>query len=211
MSCHKFSFLGVLLLETNFQGDRTMLKISLVVALMFFVGLSCEAYAQDVGQRTSELVSALDKTKYKKKEKANVSIEIYINIKNEPAVRDAYAYGGNYGSEDSMYRLTLHVERGGAATGSGYDTINGERRVNFTLKDATINGALLTATKVYENGETQKFEAVFVNRTVSSGKNENEIASRDTKFGLGFIQNGTWSDDKSRTMNYTNRVFLEGR
>ena len=188
-----------------------MLRISLVVALVFFVGLSCEVYAQDAGQRTNALVAALDKTKYKKKEKANISIEIYIDIKNEPAIRDAVEYGGNYESEDGSYRLTLHSERSGQASGNGYDTINGERRASFTLKNASINGALLTASKVYENGETEKFEAVFVNRTIASGKNANEIASRDTKFGLGFIQTGNWSDKEGRTMNWTSRVFLERR
>ena len=98
-------------------------------------------------------------------------------------------------------------------TGSGFDAINGEtnRRRSFVLKDATINGALLAGTKFYENGEQRKFEAVFVNRTVASGKNGNEIASRDTKFGIGFIETGTWSDPQNRTMNQTSRVFLERR
>lgn len=68
------------------------------------------------------------------------------------------------------------------------------------LKDAPIKGALLTATKVFENGETVKFEAVFNNRTVSRGKNPNSIESRETKFGLGFIQSHS---------EWITRVFLE--
>jgi hypothetical protein len=89
-------------------------------------------------------------------------------------------------------------------TGSGFDAINGEtnRRRSFVLKDATINGALLAGTKFYENGEQRKFEAVFVNRTVASGKNANEIASRETTFGIGFIDTGTGAEV---------RVFLERR
>jgi hypothetical protein len=181
-----------------------MLRISLAAALALFVVVSCDVYAQDSGQKTRELVAALDKTKYKKKEKAHVSIETYIDVKNEAAVRDPVDYGGNYESEDSGWSLSLHVERGGAVTGSGFDAINGgtNRRRSFVLKDATINSALLAGTKFYENGEQQKFEAVFVNRTVASGKNANEIASRDTKFGIGFIETGTGSDA---------RVFLERR
>jgi hypothetical protein len=181
-----------------------MLRISLAAALALFVVVSGDAYAQDSGQKTRELVVALDKTKYKKKEKANVSIEIYIDIKNEAAVRDPVDYGGNYESEDGGWSLSLHVERGGMVTGSGFDAINGEtdRRRSFVLKAATINGALLAGTKFYENGEQRKFEAVFVNRTVTSGKNANEIASRDTKFGIGFIDTGTGADV---------RVFLERR
>jgi hypothetical protein len=181
-----------------------MLRISLAAVLALFVVVSCDVSAQASGQKTRELVAALDKTKYKKKEKANVSIETYIDIKNEAAVRDPVDYGGNYESEDSEWSLSLQVERGGMVTGNGFDAINGEtnRRRNFVLKDATINGALLAGTKVYENGEQHKFEAVFVNRTVASGKNANEIASRDTKFGIGFIETGTGSDV---------RVFLERR
>jgi len=184
-----------------------MLRISLAAALALFVVVSRDVYAQDSGQKTRELVAALDKTKYKKKEKANISIETYSDIKNEAAVRDPVDYGGNYESEDSGYSLSLRVERGGMVTGNGFDAINGEtnRRRSFVLKDATINGALLAGTKFYENGEQRKFEAVFVNRTVASGKNANEIASRDTKFGIGFIETGTGSD------YHTRRVFLERR
>ena len=187
-----------------------MLRISLAATLALFVVVPCDVYAQNSGQKTRALVAALDKTKYKKKEKANVSIETYIDIKNEAAVRDPVGYGGNYDSNDSGCRLSLHVERDGMVTGSGFDGINGEtnRRRSFVLKDATINGALLAGTKFYENGEQRRFEAVFVNHTVASGKNANEITSRDTKFGIGFIETGTGSDPQNGTMS---RVFLERR
>lgn len=187
-----------------------MLRRSLAVAFVACIGLTCGVYAQDAAARTSTLVASLDKTKYKEKEKKNISIEVYVSIKNEAVIRDAYDYGGSYASEEGDYSLTLHVERGGAASGNGRDAIN-DRRMSFTLKDAVISGALLSGTKVYENGEQQKFEAVFVNRTVATGKNENEITSRDTKFGMGFIQEGEWSDKAGQHMNGTRRVFLERR
>jgi hypothetical protein len=187
-----------------------MLRRSLAVAFVVGIGLPCGVYAQDAGARTSALVASLDKTKYKKKEKKNISIEVYVSVTNEAVIRDAYDYGGNYASEEGDYSLTLHVERGGAASGNGRDAIN-DRRMSFTLKDASISGALLSGTKVYENGEQQKFEAVFVNRTVATGKNENEITSRDTKFGMGFIQKGEWSDKEGQHTDRTRRVFLERR
>jgi hypothetical protein len=187
-----------------------MLRRSLAVAFAVCIGLPCDVYAQDAGARTSTLAASLDKMKHKKKEKKDTSIEVYVSIKNEPVTRDAHDYGGNYASEDGDYSLTLHVERGGAASGNGRDWIN-DRRMRFTLRDASISGALLSGTKVYENGEQQKFEAVFVNRTVATGKNENEITSRDTKFGMGFIQKGEWSDKEGQHMNGTRRVFLERR
>src|SRR5687767_10475859 len=48
---------------------KLMLRKSLVVAIALFVLGPINAYAQDADARTRELVAALDKTKYKKKEK----------------------------------------------------------------------------------------------------------------------------------------------
>ena len=186
-----------------------MLRISLLVAVIFFVGLSVEVYAQD--GRTQELVASLDKTKYKKKEKKNISIEFYLDIKNEAVVRAPSDYSGSYDEGDSANSLSLKVDSSGAASGSGYDTFNRDRRLSFTLKDASINGALLTGTKVYENGEQRPFEAVFVNRTVSTGKNANTIESQNTSFGIGFIVSNSSADESGKTENWTNRVFLMRR
>jgi hypothetical protein len=182
-----------------------MLRIALSVAMVLFVGLSLEVYAQDDG-RAQELAAALDKNKYKKKEKANISIEFYIDIKNEPALRSASEYAGKYEGDDQSYSLDLQYHSG-TVTGIGTDVIGG-RKASFTLKDAAINGAVLTAAKVYSNGEQRPFEAVFVNRTVTTGKNSSQVESRDTKFGIGFIQTASASDADS---TWTNRVFLARR
>lgn len=180
-----------------------MLRKVLVAAFVVFVGLAWDAYAQDA--RTQDLVSSLDKVKYKKKDKGSISIEVYVNIKNDVALRAPSEYSGNYTSEDAENNLMLKVDGTGFVTGSGVDYLN-DRRLGFTLKDVSISGALLTGTKVYDNGDERKFEAVFVNRTVETGKNAGEITSRDTKFGLGFIQR-----NESASNNWVNRVFLERR
>ena len=183
-----------------------MLKLSVLIALALCLGFAGQAFAQDAGQKTQDLVAALDKTKYKKKEKANISIEVYVDVKNEAVVRpDPTEYAGNY--EADGYRLDLRVEKGGAASGSGYDTIiDSDKRMNFTLKDGHINGALLTATKVYDSGATLPFEAVFVNRTSRAGTRPDVITTSETKFGLGFIQKNANAGG-----DWTNRVFLEKR
>src|SRR5687767_5784802 len=180
-----------------------MLRISLLVALMLFVGLSSEIYAQDASQKARELAAALDKTKHKKKEKGNISIEIYIDIKNQPALREnVMDYAGRY--ESDGYQLDLQVSKDGSASGSGFDIRTGMgERLTFTLSDARIQGAVLAGTKVYDGGQTEVFEAVFADRTVSTGKNANQIESRNTMFGLGFIQ--------TNGVEWTNRVFLEKR
>jgi len=188
-----------------------MFRTLLVMTLVVFVGLACDVYAQDATQKTQQLVAALDKTKYKKKEKANISIEIYVDVKNEAVVRDPSEYAGTY--ECDGYRLTLQVTKDGIATGEGYDSVGPEsRQSNYTLRDGRIQGALLTATKVYDNGKAEPFEAVFTNRTVSTGKNANQIDSRETLFGLGFIQSHgsvTTDGNTKNVQEWTNRVFLE--
>ncbi|HVE56612.1 MAG TPA: hypothetical protein VNB22_07270 [Pyrinomonadaceae bacterium] len=177
-----------------------MSKFILLVLFVFCFALTNAVHAQDAQAKTSELIAALGKTKYKKKEKKNISIEIYVDIKSEAVVKsDVREYAGVYEAE-SDYRLELRVSDSGKVEGNGYDRTNNSNKQNFTLKDARIEGALLTATKVYENGETLKFEAVFNNRTVQTGKNPNQIENRETKYGLGFIQSDA---------EWTNRVFLE--
>ena len=174
----------------------------LAAALVVCVGVSAVVFAQDAERKTQDLIAALGKTKYKKKEKKNISFELYIDIKSEAVVKNnVREYAGVYNSSDAGYRIELRVSVEGAVEGSGYDTdFNNSQKQNFTLKDARIKGALLTATKVFADGNTEKLEAVFNNRTVIEGKNPNEINSRETKYGLGFID--SWE-------TITNRVFLE--
>ncbi len=174
----------------------------LIVVLVLSIGLSDTIFAQDAEQKTQNLIAALSKTKYKKKEKKNFSFEKFIDIKSEAVVKNNVRdYAGVYESSEAGYKIELRVSADGKVEGSGYDSdFDSSQKQNFTLKDARIEGALLTATKVFANGGTEKLEAVFNNRTVTEGKNPNEINSRGTKYGLGFIN--WWG-------TITNRVFLE--
>ena len=177
-----------------------MSKFAALILFVFCLAATDAVYAQDAQAKTDALVAALAKTKYKKKEKKNISIEIYIDIKSEAVVKNnIQEYAGVYEGE-SGYRLELRVSGDGRIEGSGYDSFGDSKQRNFTLRDARIEGALLTATKVFENGESEKFEAVFINRTMTTGKNANQIENRETKYGLGFIQ--SYAD-------WTSRVFLE--
>jgi len=56
-------------------------------------------------------------------------------------------------------------------------------RRRFTLRNARIEGALLTATKVYASGPTEPFESVFINRTSFDSPRDRGV----TTFGLGVI------------------------
>ena len=189
-----------------------MLRISIMMAIVLTIGCACGVHAQDAGVRARELAGSLDKTKYKKKEKRDVTIEFYIDIRNEPAARsDAAGYSGVYLSDG--YKIDLNVLPDGKAAAKGYDSPMGGngKVVNFELRDGRVDGAVLTGVKVYENGETRKFEGVFVNRTVSTGKNKDNIDTQKTAFGLGFVEGGTViaDDNDSDSQTWTNRVFME--
>jgi hypothetical protein len=184
--------------------SRLSILVVVIGAVLFLNGT---ATAQDAGQRSQYIAASLNKNKYKKKEKKGFSLEFYIDIKNAPVVKtDPAEYSGRYGADG--YMLDLQVASSGSASGSGYESDTGGGHVSqFTLRDARIDGALLTAVKVYENGETRPFEAVFVDRTVTTGKNANSIESSNISFGLGYVQTGSGSYDD----NWTNRVFMERR
>jgi hypothetical protein len=179
-----------------------MFRITFLIAVVFSILFTSGVYAQDAGQRTRDLVASLDKTKHKKKTKHNITVEVYVDIKNEVAVRaDASEYSGTYESEG--YRLTLTAGRDGAASGEGFDTLGGDsKQTNYTLRDGRIEGALLTATKVYENGDTLPLEAVFVNRTAKSGTNAENLVTNSTEFGIGWVHKNT---------EWSSRVFLSKR
>lgn len=176
-----------------------MFRITFLIAVVFSILFTSGVYAQDAGQRTRELVASLDKSKHKKKTKHNITVEVYVDIRNEAAVRaDASEYSGSY--EADGYRLTLRAAQDGSASGEGFDTLGADaKQANYTLRDARIEGALLTGTKVYENGETIPLEAVFVNRTAKSGTNAENLTSNTTEFGIGWVH---------KNADWTSRVFL---
>jgi hypothetical protein len=181
-----------------------MFRNIVVIALAIFVSSFGHVVAQDNAQRTRDLVASLDKTKYKKKEKANISVEVFVDIKNEPVVRlDRGEYSGIY--EADGYKLDLRVSPDGRATGSGFDSFaSSDKQMSFTLKNAKIDGALISGTKVYDNGSEHPFEAVFVNRRARSGSNPKLVSVDITQYGIGFVQ--TANDTNA---GWTNRVFLE--
>jgi hypothetical protein len=181
-----------------------------MLAVVLAIGSACGVHAQDAGQRARELAATLDKTKYKKKEKRDVSIEFYIDIRNEVAAKsDLTAYSGVYLSDG--YKMELRVSPAGEAAASGYDSpASTGKVVNFELRDGRVEGASLTGVKVYDNGETRKFEAVFVNRTASTGKNKDKIDTQQIAFGLGFVEGGpVIAGDNDNDRSWTNRVFME--
>lgn len=164
---------------------------------------AADALAQTSGNsaQASEIAALFNKTKHKVKEKHGVRIEVFVDIKSEPVVKNAVEYSGVYQS-DMENSIELRAGADGRVEASGSEpSPTGTRR--FTLKDARIEGALLTGTKVYEDGATEKFEGVFLNRTVRTGRND----AGTNIFGLGvrFNPPKTLSDDNFEL----NKLFYE--
>ena len=134
----------------------------------------------DARQRARELAASFSKSKHVVKERRGVRVEKFKEVRSEPVFKqNAADYSGEY-EADSEYPLSIRVEAGGGVEASGYEPApQGPRR--FTLRGARLAGALLTATKVYDDGSTEKFEAVFINRTERNRPDD----PGSTEFGLG--------------------------
>jgi len=150
------------------------------------VPLNIIPQASDAQSRTQEIVASFNKRKHAVKEKQGVRIEKYKEIRSEPAAKqNATDYSGTYEASDWGYQIEIQVGSDGKVHAGGYEPGNGGTRQSrrFRLEDARIAGALLTATKVYEDGATEKFEGVFIKRTEFSSPTSDGVST----FGLGVV------------------------
>lgn len=133
-------------------------------------------------QRAQDIAAFFNKTKHKVKERHGVRVERYLEIRGEPVLKsDARDYAGTY-EADSGTAFHLRVGADGRVEADGAEPAPHGAR-HFVLKDASISGALLTATKVYDDGTTEKFEGVFINRTERHSPTDKGV----TTFGLGVV------------------------
>ncbi len=156
---------------------------------VLFLGAAASAQtttAASTSDRARAIAASFSKSKYVSKERRGVRKEKYLDVKSVPAVRaDPASYSGTYEVEDFGFSLQLRVAPDGSLEGSGYETVDmdsGVRR-RFTVKNARVEGALLTGAKVYASGAQERFEGVFINRTVRENPNE----AGTTEFGLGVM------------------------
>ena len=177
---------------------HTFLTIALVLSLWLIPSGLNTAGQADAQQRAQELAASFNKTKHKVKERRGIRIDIFLEVRNQPVVRgDARAYAGTYEAMTGNV-LKLEVGAGGHLEVSGSEP-GPEHDLQFTLRDARIEGALLLGTKVYQDGSTEKFEAVFINRT----ERNDPAAGGVTTFGLGVVYDPPKvSDDYGFTLNH---------
>lgn len=155
---------------------RTFFAIALLVVC------SVSAITQQLSQQTraQEITASFTKHKHVVKEKYGVKREKYKDVVSESLVKpNARDYSGVYETQDFGYVINVQVGSDGRIQANGSE--NGSR--SFKLENARIEGALLTATKVYSDGAREKFEGVFMTRTERSSPNDAGV----TRFGLGVL------------------------
>jgi hypothetical protein len=152
-----------------------------VIATNLFGQTTASSGAQS---RTAVIAASFTKFKDVSKTKRGITKSKYRRVETEPAIKANPAdYSGTYKPHDFDVVLELRVDSRGIVTGSGYDALNETVRRPFTLRDGRVQGALLTATKVYANGETERLEGAFMNRT----SYESPSDKGTTVFGLGTL------------------------
>ena len=162
-----------------------------LVVIGLLIGFGVSAVAQQTYSQTKAQAIAATFNKHKNvvKEKHGVRMEKYKDVRAEPVVKqNAGDYAGEYEVGDLGFLIRIEVSNGGRILVSGYE--QGRSRA-FKLENVNIEGALLTASKVYQDGTTDKFEGVFINRT----ERNSPTAAAVTTFGLGVILNTPFEID----------------
>ena len=91
----------------------------------------------------------------------------------EAVVRaEARDYAGRYVGIDESYVLEVGTEADGRLKITSHE---GPRRAE--LRDIRLDGARLTATKVYEDGSTAKFEGLFADRVLNGERRFGVVVS----------------------------------
>ncbi|HEV2704512.1 MAG TPA: hypothetical protein VGV59_01230 [Pyrinomonadaceae bacterium] len=81
----------------------------------------------------------------------------------EPVVKqDAREYAGRYVGVEPSYIIDVEVDANGALR-----IVSTEEGRRADINDVVLAGSKLTGTKVYEDGETARFEAEFVDRVLN--------------------------------------------
>lgn len=154
--------------------------------------------------RTQAIVTSFNKSKRGVKEKYGVRVDKYKEVRSEPTIEASVRdYAGAYEVQGLGFSLDLRVDSNGNIAATGYEPVDVDATVRrrFTLRNARIEGALFTATKVYASGATEPFEGVFINRTSFDSPRDRGV----TTFGLGVIGPAT------RVMGgvYLDRFFFQ--
>lgn len=132
--------------------------------------------------RAQQLAAAFTKQKHRISEKYGVRREKYKDVRSDPLIKqDITEYSGVYQVDGLGDVIDLRIGSDGKIQADGHDSDYPSRM--FVLANGRIAGAVLTATKVYRDGATERFEGVFMTRTERNSPTDPGI----TTFGLGVV------------------------
>ncbi|MFN2637453.1 MAG: hypothetical protein ABR585_10535 [Gemmatimonadaceae bacterium] len=166
------------------------ITLSLTGAIIDCATVTAQQSSSALQARTQAIVASFNKSKHVVKERHGVRREKYKDVRSEPVVKsNPQEYSGTYEVTDMGFRIVLRVEPNGDVAGSGYEPAGPDPSIKrqFTLTNAKIQGALLTATQNFANGERDRFEGVFINRASF----ESPTDKGTTEFGLGVMGKDT--------------------
>jgi hypothetical protein len=167
-----------------------MRSLSIITLLVCYWLVPVNAICQESNaqRRTQEIVASFNKEKYAVKEKHGVRREKYKKVLSEPVIKQNIRdYSGVYEVSDLGYLINIQVGSDGSVKAIGSEPANGGTRQtrSFRLEGAKITGAMLTGTKIYDDGASEKFEGVFINRTEFNSPTDNGVST----IGLGVVGN----------------------
>jgi hypothetical protein len=179
---------GVYILNLK-REETPMRPLSIITLLIGFLLVPVNAICQESStqRRTQEIVASFNKEKHAVKEKYGVRTEKYKKVVSEPAIKQNIRdYSGVYEVDGFGYLINIQVGNDDSVKATGSEPANGStRQRRFRLEGAKIVSAMLTGTKVYDDGATEKFEGVFINRTDFISPTDKGVSS----FGLGVVGN----------------------
>lgn len=155
------------------------MRTVLTVAVLALCAGPAASQQLSTNSRAQQLAASFNKHKDVVRQKFGVTRDKYLDVRSEPLVRrDIRDYAGTYEVADFGFAIDLTIAPDGSVQVRGSDD-----RDDFRLENANIENAVLTARKVYANGATEPFEAVFLTRTEQRTRNGPE----STTVGLGVI------------------------
>ena len=158
-----------------------MRTVALVTLLAACPALAAPQQASSQS-RAQQVAAAFSKRKHLVAEKHGVRKEKYKDVRSDPIVKqDITEYSGVYQVADLGDVIDLRIGRDGRIQADGHDSDQPSR--TFVLEDGKIEGAVLTAIKVYRDGKTERFEGVFLTRT----ERNSPIDPGITTSGLGVV------------------------
>ena len=134
--------------------------------------------------RSAAIAASFTKNKHVVKERRGTRHEKYKRVTSEPvASTNPESLSGLYAVDDVGSTLQLDVRSDGRVSGSGTEMIGEGIARTFVLTDGKIEGALLTAIKVFRSGDRVKLEGAFLNRRSYDSPADQGFS----QFGIGVI------------------------